>query len=62
MDNLQCSICNGTLNLLGVLGSREHYNCQNCGAESSWDMSKAVFSNTLKKEEEENEQNKNRNN
>ena len=30
-----CEICNGTLNLLGILGERVHFNCQNCGMEES---------------------------
>jgi len=30
-----CQICNGTLNLLGILGNRVHFNCQNCGMEES---------------------------
>ena len=30
-----CQICNGTLNLLGILGDRVHFNCQNCGMEES---------------------------
>ena len=30
-----CEICNGTLNLLGILGDRVHFNCRNCGMEES---------------------------
>ena len=30
-----CEICNGTLNLLGILGNKVHFNCQNCGMEES---------------------------
>jgi hypothetical protein len=35
MENLFCEICGGTLNKLGILGNREHYNCQQCGMETS---------------------------
>ena len=30
-----CEICNGTLNLLRILGNKVHFNCQNCGMEES---------------------------
>ena len=30
-----CQYCNGTLNYMGTLGYREHYNCQGCGLECS---------------------------
>ena len=40
MDNLFCEFCNGTLNKLGILGNREHYNCQQCGMESSVDLTR----------------------
>jgi hypothetical protein len=32
-----CNTCGGTLNLLGLLGNRVHFNCQNCGLEESFD-------------------------
>ncbi len=44
MENLFCEICGGTLNKLGILGNREHYNCQQCGMESSYDLSRAKYS------------------
>ena len=47
--DLFCEYCNGTLNLLGILGNREHYNCQQCGMETSVDITRYK----LKKEEEE---------
>jgi len=50
MENLYCELCNGTLNKLGILGNREHYNCQQCGAEHSYDLSGTQYS----KEKEEN--------
>ena len=37
---LFCEFCNGTLNKLGILGNREHYNCQQCGMESSVDLTR----------------------
>ena len=40
MENLFCEICGGTLNKLGILGNREHYNCQQCGMETSIDLSR----------------------
>jgi len=30
-----CEVCNGTLNMLGMLGQSAHYNCQQCGMETS---------------------------
>ena len=44
MENLYCELCNGTLNKLGILGNREHYNCQQCGADHSYDLSRAKYS------------------
>jgi len=44
MENLFCEICGGTLNKLGILGNREHYNCQQCGMESSYDLSQEEYS------------------
>ena len=38
--DLFCEYCNGTLNLLGVLGNKEHYNCQQCGMETSVDITR----------------------
>ncbi len=40
MENIFCEICGGTLNKLGILGNKEHYNCQQCGMESSYDLSR----------------------
>ena len=36
MDILFCEYCNGTLSFLGTLGTLDHFNCQNCGLESSY--------------------------
>ena len=30
-----CGMCRGPLGLLGVLGTRKHYQCRNCGAAYS---------------------------
>jgi tRNA(Ile2) C34 agmatinyltransferase TiaS len=35
MDLYQCQYCNGNLNFLGILGNREHFNCRDCGTETS---------------------------
>ena len=40
MENLFCEICGGTLNKLGIFGNREHYNCQQCGMETSIDLTR----------------------
>ena len=42
-----CEICNGTLNLLGILGNKVHFNCQNCGMEESLtkDEAEELFNN-----------------
>jgi hypothetical protein len=34
-DFEQCSICDGPLMLLGVLGNRKHMRCRNCGMDFS---------------------------
>ena len=39
-NDLRCQFCNGTLNKMGILGNREHYNCQQCGMESSVDLTR----------------------
>lgn len=31
----QCPACGGEAELMGVLGTRAHYNCRNCGTWSS---------------------------
>jgi predicted amidophosphoribosyltransferase len=49
MENLICQVCNGALNLLGILGNREHYNCQQCGAEFSYDLTRVKFNFAKKK-------------
>ena len=40
---MYCEYCNGTLNKLGILGNREHYNCQQCGMETSIDLTRIKF-------------------
>lgn len=34
---MTCSICNGLLALLGVLGNLAHFRCNGCGHESHTD-------------------------
>lgn len=31
----ECPACGGEAGLMGMLGTRAHYNCRNCGAWSS---------------------------
>lgn len=50
---LCCSMCDGPLMLLGVLGSLAHFRCQNCGWQESKPASEVEEDNTDTEEEEE---------
>lgn len=34
-EPITCGVCGGDVGILGVLGRRTHYQCRNCGIESS---------------------------
>lgn len=38
-DAEYCSLCDGPLMLLGVLGNRKHMQCRNCGMQFSQEIS-----------------------
>ena len=54
MEVLFCELCGGTLNLLGVLGDKEHYNCQQCGAEFSVNLARRTFNPAIPEKEDDN--------